>query len=220
MTKSMIVVVGAGPGVGAAVSRLFASRGYDVGLVARSADRLHALAKELEDTGADIATCAVDITRPDEFEAGLVGLGERHGHIDHLHFNPSATRMADPLALTPAELLADVHLGVASLLTAAQTARPFMTAGARITATGSSSADRPWAEAASLGVQKAGLRNLITALDDRLRGDGIRAVSLTVRGVIEEGGAFDPDRIAEALLAASQQPSDDWRTEVPHPAQA
>ncbi|MGH3506632.1 MAG: SDR family oxidoreductase [Nocardioidaceae bacterium] len=220
MAKPMIVVVGAGPGVGAAMARLFASRGYDVGLVARSADRLDELATELENTGADIATCPVDVTMPDEFEAGLVRLGERHGRIDHLHFNPSATRMADPLALTPAELLADVHLGVASLLTAVQAARPFMTAGARITATGSISADQPWADAASLGVQKAGLRNLVNACDERLRGDGIRAVSVTVRGVIEKGGAFDPERIAEALLAASQQPPDDWRTELPYPTQA
>lgn len=220
MAKPMIVVVGAGPGVGAAVSRLFCSRGYDAGLVARSVDRLEALAAELEVTGADIATCPVDITVPDEFRAGMARLGERHGHVDHLHFNPSATRMADPLALTPADLLADVHLGVASLLTAVQAMRPFMSAGARITATGSISADQPWADAASLGVQKAGLRNLVTALDERLRGDGIRAVSLTVRGVIEVGGLFDPDRIAEAVLAASQQPPEDWRTEVAYPAQA
>jgi hypothetical protein len=51
-----------------------------------------------------------------------------------------------------------------------------------------------------------------------LRGEGIRAVSLTVRGLIERGGDFDPDRIAHALLDASRQPSDEWRTELSYPA--
>ena len=218
MGRPLIVVVGAGPGVGAAVCRLFCSEGYDVGLIARSAERLTQVASELEGMGSEIATCPVDITAPEDFEAQMRKLGKRFGHIDHLHFNPSTTRMADPMELTPGELLADVHLGVASLLTAVQAARPFMSAGARITATGSVSADQPWSDAASLGVQKAGLRNLVTAVDERLRDEGIRAVSLTVRGLIEPGGDFDPDRIAHALLDASRQSSDEWRTELNYPA--
>ena len=35
-------------------------------------------------------------------------------------------------------------------------------------------ADRPWHEAASLGVQKAGLRNLVRSVDATLRDDGVR----------------------------------------------
>ena len=58
-------------------------------------------------------------------------------------------------------------------------------------------ADQPWNEAASLGVQKAGLRNLVRSLDATLRDDGVRAVTLTVNGTLERGTAFDPDRVAE-----------------------
>ena len=49
-----------------------------------------------------------------------------------------------------------------------------MRSGGRITATGSMAADKPWNEAASLGVQKAGLRNLIRSIDTTLKPDGIR----------------------------------------------
>ena len=68
-----------------------------------------------------------------------------------------------------------------------------MRAGARVTATGSMAADRPWNEAASLGVQKAGLRNLVRSIDTTLEPDGIRAVSVTVNGTLGAGTAFDPD---------------------------
>ena len=101
------------------------------------------------------------------------------------------------MELTVDELLEDVALGVGGLLTAVQAARPFMTAGGRVTATGSMAADRPSAGAASLGVQKAGLQNLVRSLDTTLKPDGIRAVSVTVRGTLGKEGPFTPDNVAE-----------------------
>jgi NAD(P)-dependent dehydrogenase (short-subunit alcohol dehydrogenase family) len=217
MSRPLIVVVGAGPGVGAAVCHRFCAEGYDVGLVARSAERLEELARDAIAAGAEASCCPVDITDSAAFTTEISRLGAAHGRIDHLHFNPSVTRMADPMQLSPEQLLHDVRVGVASLLTAVQAARPFMTRGGRITATGSMTADQAWAEAASLGVQKAGLRNLVDAIDLRLRPDGIRAVSVTVRGLITPGTEFDPGRIAAAVLGAARQSERDWRSEVPYP---
>ena len=85
-----------------------------------------------------------------------------------------------------------------------------------MTATGSMAADKPWHRAASLGVQKAGLRNLVHSIDATLEPDGIRAVSVTVRGTLAREGAFTPDRVAEALHAAARQDPADWRTEIPY----
>jgi NADP-dependent 3-hydroxy acid dehydrogenase YdfG len=217
MSKPVSIVVGVGPGIGAAVARRFGEAGYDVGLVARSAARLEAFGTELQQAGVTAGWAPVDITDVDSFAAAVTRLADHTGRVDHLHFNPSATRMDDPLELSVPDLLADVHLGVASLLTAVQAARPYMREGARITATGSISADQPWAAAASLGVQKAGLRNLVLALDARLEGDGIRAVMLTVNGLLAEGTEFDPARIADAIHLAAQQPADAWRAEIPYP---
>ncbi len=77
-------------------------------------------------------------------------------------------------------------------------------------------ADQPSPGAASLGVQKAGVRNLVRSLDATLEPDGIRAVTVTVRGTLGKTGPFTPDRVAEALIAASRQREDDWRVEVPY----
>lgn len=215
MANPVIVVVGAGRGLGAAVARRFGATGYDVALIARTESALVEIGEALQAGGITAGWTAVDITDDEALRAAITRFGEHAGRIDVLHFNPSAFTEKGPLDLTPAELLADVHLGVASLLTALQAARPFMSDGGRVTATGSMSADRPWAGAASLGVQKAALRNLLVTIDASLRADGIRAASVTVRGTIAPGTPFDPDLIASAIFDVSQQPSDGWRTEVP-----
>lgn len=214
MDNRVIVVVGAGPGVGASVARRFGREGFDVALVARSADSLETLGTELQSAGVTTGWTPVDVADAAALTAAIERFGQHLGHIDVLHFNPSVFRQRDPLHLTVDELLDDVRVGVGGLLTAVQAARPFMPRGARILATGSMAADQPWHGACSLGVQKAGLRNLVTSLDRTLAPDGIRAMSLTVNGVLAADTAFASDRVADALYAAGLAPDDEWRPEV------
>ncbi|GAA4691134.1 SDR family oxidoreductase [Nocardioides conyzicola] len=216
MTRPVILIVGAGPGVSGSVARLFAREGYDVGLLGVDAEQLGALGAELEAAGANGQAAVVDVTDVETTTEVITAMGEVFGSIDVVHFNPSAFREQDPLELTVADLLEDVALGVGALLTAVQAARPFMGAGGRVTVTGSMAADQPWHRAASLGVQKAGVRNLVHSLDTTLRPDGIRAVSVTVRGTLGREGAFTPDRVAEAIWDAVHQDPDDWQSEVPY----
>ena len=214
---SAIVVVAAGPGVSGSVARRFARDGYDVGLIGMDADVLRTLESELRELGVQVAWKVADLTDVAAHAEAVTALGEELGGIDVLHFNPSAFRAKNPMELTVGELLEDVALGVGGLLTAVQAARPFMKAGGRVTATGSMAADRPSASAASLGVQKAGLQNLVRSLDTTLRPDGIRAVSLTVRGTLGKEGPFTPDNVAAAIHAAATRPDDDeWTPEVPY----
>jgi len=216
MAQPVIVVVGAGLGVGASVARRYGREGYAVALVSRRAEDVETLGKALQGEGITTGWTAVDVTDQRGLTEAITRFGGFADGIDVLHFNPSVFRQRDPLRLSPEELLTDEGVGVAPLLTALQAARPFMSAGARVTATGSMAADKPWHEAASLGVQKAGLRNLVHSIDATLEPDGIRAVSVTVNGTLEKGGPFDPDRVAEALHAAARQPEDSWRTEIPY----
>lgn len=214
MSNPVIVIVGAGPGIGAAVARRFGRAGYDAALVARSPQSLEELGEQLQQDGITAGWTAVDATDATALTAAIQRFGAHSGSLNHLHFNPSAFTAKKPLELTADELLADLRLGVASLLTAVQAARQFMPTGSRITATGGATADRPWVAAASLGAQKAALRNLVTALDGQLKPDGIRAMSLTVAGTVEEGTPFAPDRIAAAFYAAAATPDDQWQSEV------
>lgn len=214
--RRVIVVVGAGPGVSGSVARRFASDSYDVGLVGIDRQVLADLSVELEALGAGVRSAVADLTDTAAATDAVRGLGEGFGRIDVLHFNPSAFREKDPLELSVPELLEDVALGVGALLTAVQAARPFMSRGGRISVTGSMAADEPWHRAASLGVQKAGVRNLVHSLDATLAPDGIRAVSVTVRGTLAGEGPFTPDRVAQAIHRAVAADEGGWRTEVPY----
>ena len=214
MVKPVVVVVGAGPGVSGSVARLFAGKGYDVGLVGVQEPALAELREAIPD--ADVRTVVADLTDSEAATLAIRNLGDHFRRIDVLHFNPSAFREKDPLELTVAELLQDVALGVGALLTTVQAARPYLSAGGRVTVTGSMAADEPWHRAASLGVQKAGVRNLVHSLDATLEPDGIRAVSVTVRGTLAKEGPFTPDRVAEAIHAAAFQDEGAWRSEVPY----
>ena len=103
------------------------------------------------------------------------------------------------------------------LLSAVQAARPYLSSGARIVVTGSAAADRPWHEAASLGVQKAAVRNLVISLDATLATDGIRAVNVQVDGVLVESGTFSPLSVSATIHSAVLRPDDDWTPVVHHP---
>jgi len=214
MPSPVLLVVGAGPGLGASVARVFGAQGYDVALLARSAQKLEELGRSLQEESITTGWSALDITDDAALTEAVTRFGQHSRRIDVLHFNPSAFRQKDPLVLTADELLADVRLGVASLLTAVQAARPFMSSGGRITVTGSMAADQPWHEAASLGVQKAGLRNLVRSIDVTLAPDGIRATSLTVRGTLSPDTDFAPDLVAQAVYAVATTASEQWQAEV------
>jgi NADP-dependent 3-hydroxy acid dehydrogenase YdfG len=214
MVKPVVVVVGAGPGVSGSVARLFAGKGYDVGLVGVQEPVLAELREAIPD--ADVHTVVADLTDSEAATLAIRNLGDHFRRIDVLHFNPSAFREKDPLELSVAELLQDVALGVGALLTTVQAARPYLSAGGRVTVTGSMAADEPWHRAASLGVQKAGVRNLVHSLDATLEPHGIRAVSVTVRGTLAKEGPFTPDRVAEAIHSAAFQDEGAWRSEVPY----
>lgn len=215
MTRN-VLIAGAGPGVSGSLARLYAAEEARVGLLGADGDVLTALAREVEAAGGTAVTAIVDLTDDSASRSVVTRMGTEAGRFDVVHFNPSAYREKDPLALTVDELLSDVRLGVGALLTLVQAARPFMGPGGRISVTGSMAADTPWFGAASLGVQKAGVQNLVRSIDATLKGDGIRAVSVTVRGLLAKEGAFTPDNVAAALRAAIDQDEADWQAELPY----
>ncbi|MEZ0577423.1 SDR family oxidoreductase [Nocardioides sp. MH1] len=210
------VVLGAGPGLGLGVARRFAEEGYDVVLAARTADDAAPLAATLATEGHRAEGVGIDLHDAADIEDVVRGVGERHGRIDVLHFNPSAWREKSPLELSVAELLEDVAFGAGGLLPAVQAAHPFMEPGARVLVTGSAAADTPSPGAATLGVQKAAVRNLVTSLDKTLAPEGVRAVAVQINGVLAKDGPFTPQPIADAMWAAVRRSDDDWTPHVPY----
>ncbi|GAA4129763.1 SDR family NAD(P)-dependent oxidoreductase [Nocardioides fonticola] len=214
MSRRTAVIVGAGPGVSGSLARLYADAGWNLALFGSHPDAVGALADDLRERGAAVDHEIGDLADVADTDDKLRSLAERAEEVGLLHFNPSVFREADALELSVADLLADVAIGVGGLLTAVQAVVGSMGPGARVSATGSMAADQPWHRAATLGVQKAGLRNLVLGLDTTLTPSGIRAVSVTVRGALGSEGAFTPDKVAAAIYAATWREDADWTPEV------
>ena len=100
MDRTVIMVIGAGPGVSGSVARRFARDGYDVALLGIDEAVLGDLGDELRSLGADVEWAVADLTDAEAAGAAITRLAERFGRVDVLHFNPSAFREKDPLSLT------------------------------------------------------------------------------------------------------------------------
>jgi NAD(P)-dependent dehydrogenase (short-subunit alcohol dehydrogenase family) len=78
----VVVITGASGGVGRAAVREFASRGADVGLLARDSEGLEAAAKEVEAFGRQAVAVPTDVADPAQVEAAAAQIEERLGPID------------------------------------------------------------------------------------------------------------------------------------------
>jgi len=210
------VVVGAGPGTGAALARRLVASGHRVALVARRADTLAGLAAEV---GADADDVRVaDVRDADALTDAVGALVSSAGRLDVLHYNPSAWRDGGIAATSAQGLLDDLAVGVAGLLTAVRAGLPhLLDGGGTVTATGGGAADRPMRGALTLGPQKAALRSLVQGLAAELGPQGVHVGTVTVRGTIAPGTPFAPDAVAAALHGLVEEtagPRDGWTTVV------
>jgi NADP-dependent 3-hydroxy acid dehydrogenase YdfG len=85
--RSVVIVTGASSGMGEATARALRKAGAHPVLVARRADRLAHIAKEL----GDVLTVVADVTRPEDVERVVRDTLERHGRIDGLVNNAGAS---------------------------------------------------------------------------------------------------------------------------------
>lgn len=81
-TKRNALVIGVGPGLGAATARRLHADGYRVAVASRDADRLAELAEELEGLAVSI-----DATDPGSVEAGIAAVEDRIGPIHTVVWN-------------------------------------------------------------------------------------------------------------------------------------
>jgi NADP-dependent 3-hydroxy acid dehydrogenase YdfG len=197
-----VIVVGAGPGVGAAVARRFGREGHPVGLVARDRGRLAAMAVELRAAGVAAAVATADARRPGDVRAALEALAAELGPPEVLCYSPlPALDTIKPVVDTTAEDLgAAFELGVVGCAAAVGATLPAMLAARRgsLLFTTGSAVIRPSAGRATSGVVNAAQATYFKMLHDALAADGVHVQHAVIVGAIGPGG-HDPDAIAQTL---------------------
>ena len=194
--KPVAVVVGVGPGLGAALVRRFAKEGMDVAMAARQADRLASLVKE---TGGKAYGCDATVeTAVDDLFASVERDSARPSLVV---FNAGGY-----VRKTIAELsVSDVEntwrnncLG--GFLVGRAAARAMLQAGSgTIIFTGATAAMRGGANFAAFAMGKFGLRALAQSMARELGPRGIHVAHVVIDGGI--GESADSTRLAPAAIA-------------------
>ncbi|MCZ4077273.1 SDR family NAD(P)-dependent oxidoreductase [Rhodococcus sp. H36-A4] len=200
MSKSTVVIVGAGSGVSASIARKFGNKGFTVILLARNAESLQLQVSKLQKENIEAHGIAADASVSDTLISAFGRITSEFGTPDVLVYNAGSNTISEPSTLEQKALLSDFTVNVMGGLTSAQQVIPGMIErkSGTILFTGGMLALNPVPSRASASIGKAGLRNLSFTLAEELAPHGITVGIVTIGGVVQPGTFFDPDLIAES----------------------
>ena len=216
--NGVAIILGAGPGLGQALSRRFAAGGFDVAMLARDGSRLNALSREVaEETGRTVYGYPVDATDLVGLRASINRVVGDMGPASVFIHSVSRWIPGRTPDLEPATLMSEMALSVGAALIGSQIVLPGMEAagGGTILWTGSRMALRPDKNGAApaLGASKCALRALALSGATDFHDRGINFATITIDGNIEPETAFDPRAIADAFWEAHASPRSAWVAE-------
>ncbi|GAC1648786.1 MAG: SDR family oxidoreductase [Acidobacteriaceae bacterium] len=189
------LITGASGGIGLDLAREYAAHGFNVVLVARSADKLAAVADELRPKGIGVEVIAQDLALPESARGLVEELAARNLQIDILVNNAGFGLLGrfDELALD--EQLGIMQLNMTTLVALTGLLLPGMVArgSGRILNVASTAAFQPGPLMAVYYASKAFVVSFGEALWEELRGTGVTVTTLCpgpVRtGFAERAGA-------------------------------
>ncbi|GAB3270475.1 SDR family NAD(P)-dependent oxidoreductase [Kineosporia babensis] len=199
-----LAIVGAGPGVGAAVARRFGAEGFDVALISRNQAKLDALAAELGEEGVTARGYAADVLEPASLNTALNAAAAELGPIAVLQYSPSVDRRyLKPVLETTAE---DLHAALSFSVLGASTAVHAVLGGMRALGRGTlifvngGTAVRPRTDFAGTSVAFAAESAYTQTLHEALARESIYVRQLIVPGGISvDDPVTNPTAIAERI---------------------
>jgi NAD(P)-dependent dehydrogenase (short-subunit alcohol dehydrogenase family) len=211
---SGFIVVGVGPGIGVAVAKRFVREGMSAGLIARSEERVKAAADAL--AGAEVLALIADSTDEAALRAALDRVIEEHGVPEVVVYNAALIRPDAIGDLTAQQQLDAWAVNVVGAITTAAHVVPAMAERGRGTFLITGGMPEPKSTYVSLSLGKAGVRTLVTLLDQQYGAAGIHAATVTVTDAVAPGTRWNPDDIADLFWRLHTQPRDQWEHEVVH----
>ncbi len=103
MDAQVVVVTGAGAGLGRAIVRRFAQEGASIGLISRSRERLEAAAREVEEAGGKALVLPTDVADADWVERAAATAEAELGPIDVWVNNAMASVFSPAREMKPEE---------------------------------------------------------------------------------------------------------------------
>lgn len=215
MSKSVALIIGAGPGISGAFAQTLIAGGYQVALAARNAAKLQSLAGSI---GAKPFT--VDASSPASIVELFAKVERELGAPQVVLYNPSARVRGDLLSLDiQAASSAIQTTAIGALVTAQEAAKRMLPLGrGSIFFTGATAGVKGFARSSVFAMGKFALRGLAQSLARELSPAGIHVVHFVIDGGVvppsDAPGAFTPKAIAQSYMAALAQPPGAWSWEI------
>lgn len=202
-----LAIVGAGPGLGLEIARVFGKQGFSVALVARTPAKVDDLASILVTEGIDAAGFAADLTDSAALVAAFAAIRERFGPVDVLEFSPAPGASSpqlgrvDVLEVSRENVQPQLDFYLYGGIDVATQVLPAMIeagTGTLIFTTGGGSVS-PIPMLGNVNVAAAALRNWVINLHGALAPKGVYAVHFAISAWI---GSGKPE--AEASVIAQE----------------
>lgn len=123
---SVVVVTGAGGGIGAAISARFATEGATVIMCDAGAESARAVVDTLLGNGLRAETLVFDVTDGEACRASVTDVVARHGQVDVLVNNAGINRRGDALAITDEDWSATFAVNVDAMFHLCRAVLPHM----------------------------------------------------------------------------------------------
>jgi NAD(P)-dependent dehydrogenase (short-subunit alcohol dehydrogenase family) len=224
MAKPVCVVVGVGPGNGAALARRFHREGYAVALIARSTELIEALVRELPDSRA----YACDVSDETSVARTFSAITAELGAVDVLIYNAGSGVWGTIEDVSARDFEQSWRVNtLGAFLTAKHVIGPMKQAGkGSVIFVGATASRRGNVKTAAFAPAKAAQRSLAESMARYLWPAGIHVAILILDGVVDlprtrkfmpdkpDSFFIKPDDVAESAYHVVKQPRSVWSFEV------
>jgi len=220
-TYKSALIVGAGQGLSASLTRMLTREGLAVAIAARDTAKLQALCAE---TGARAFAC--DAQDEAQVQQLFADVDREQGAPDVVVYNASARSHGPFVQLVPAEVQRALQVTAFGAFLVAQraAARMLPRGQGAILFTGASASVKGYAQSAPFAMGKFALRGLAQSLARELSPQGIHVAHFVIDGGIRSAARasdpakpdalLDPDAIALTYLNILRQPRSAWTWEI------
>jgi NAD(P)-dependent dehydrogenase (short-subunit alcohol dehydrogenase family) len=221
------VVVGVGPGLGAALARRFAAE-YAVAVLARKEEYLSTLVKEIESAGGRALAVPTNVAKEEEITAAFTTIRAQLGAPEVLIYNAAMRQVGRLMETTAKTFEMTWRVSVLGAFLCAQQVVPEMQTRNKgvILFTGATAGVKPFPTSAAFGPAKFALRGLTQVLARDLGPLGIHVAYVNIDGPIDmpairqrfpnlaEEDMLKPTAIADTYWHLAHQDRSAWTLEL------
>ena len=223
-----VIVVGVGPGLGAALVRRFAQGGHAVAMVARSPEFMDELAAEVKAAGGTALAITADVGDAGQIAKAFDTVRSKLGAPEVLLYNAGSGKWGTITEITPEQYENSWRTNAYGAFVCAKQTVPDMIAKRRgvILFTGATAGIKAGPMSAAFGPAKFAVRGLAQSLARDLGPRGIHVAYINVDGIIDiphirtrmpslkDEDLLQPAAIAESYWHLANQDPSAWTQEL------